>query len=212
MDLAFSCRCGAMTVTVADVSPKTGTHVHCYCTDCQTAATYLGHDDEVLDEKGGTEVFQFVPFRLSVTSGADQIGLIQLKRGGLMRWVASCCNTPMFNSSASPGVPIMGIVNPSVRAADPAAAKAAMGPSIGAFCPEEGWAPVDRPKVTLFRMIGRALLRAARPMFAGKTKDHALFRADKSPVAEARVLSEDEVGTVHASLGQKKAAFLASQP
>ncbi|MEO1658869.1 MAG: DUF6151 family protein [Pseudomonadota bacterium] len=211
MDLSFSCRCGTMTGVIAEVSPKLGTHVHCYCTDCQTSATYLGHDDEVLDEKGGTEVYQFVPFRLTFTSGADQIGLIRLKDKGLMRWTAKCCNTPMFTSSAAAGAPIMGIVNPSVRATNPEEAKAAMGPTIGAFCADEGWDTPDIPKVGLPRLIGRALVRAAGPVLSGKAKHHPLFTADRSPVADAYILTDDELRGIHARLEEKKAALAASE-
>ncbi|MEM7740902.1 MAG: DUF6151 family protein [Pseudomonadota bacterium] len=205
MDISFSCSCGALTFEVAAVSPKTGTHVHCYCTDCQAFATFLGHGDEVLDELGGTEIFQFVPSRLRVTSGAEHLAVLRFGEKGLMRWYASCCGTPIGNTSATPAVPIMGIVDPSNRALDKEKAIGAMGDSIGAFCPNEGWGPVDAPQVKVPTMILRAVVRAIGPFLAGRLKQHALFDENKRPVAKPRIVGDQEMAAVHQRLDQKRA-------
>ncbi|MEO1042100.1 MAG: DUF6151 family protein [Pseudomonadota bacterium] len=207
MDIDFSCSCGSLTFKVEAVSPKTGTHVHCYCSDCQAFATVLGRGDQVLDERGGTEIFQFVPSRLTVTSGAEHLAVLRFGEKGLMRWYASCCDTPIGNTSASPSIPIMGIVDPTNRALEKDMAVSAMGESVGAFCPNEGWGPVDAPQVKVLKMIRRAVVRAIGPFLAGRLSRHALFDENKNPVAKPRIISEPEIAAVHEQLEQKKAAF-----
>ena len=65
---------------------------------------------ELMDEWGGSEVFQTTPARIEFTQGADQLACMRLSPKGLMRWYARCCNTPIANTLPSPGMAFAGIL------------------------------------------------------------------------------------------------------
>ena len=109
VDLAFSCRCGTLKGVLHSVSPSSGSHVRCYCRDCQAAAHHLGFSDE-LDPHGGTEIFQTIPAKIELTEGVGKLACLRLSPKGLMRWYASCCNTPLFNTLASPKTAFVGVI------------------------------------------------------------------------------------------------------
>ena len=90
-----------------------GTHVICYCADCQTFARHLGQSETALDADGGTEIFQTLPDAVRITRGADSLALLRLGPKGLMRWYAGCCNTPIANTLANPRtLPFIGMILP----------------------------------------------------------------------------------------------------
>jgi hypothetical protein len=64
--------------------------------------------DDLLDERGGTEVIQLARARLEITEGADQIRCVRLSKKGMHRWYAQCCRTPLGNTI--PWVPFVGLV------------------------------------------------------------------------------------------------------
>ena len=75
------------------------------CDDCQAAAAWLGRTD-ILDDNGGTTVFQVAPNR--VTFEREHLGLLRLSPKGLYRWYATCCRTPMGNT-LGPRIPFFGV-------------------------------------------------------------------------------------------------------
>ena len=94
--LAFGCDCGQIRGVIREVSPATINHVICYCGSCQEYAAVLNHA-HILDAQGGTRVIQVAPSRFEVTHGLDQLASSRLvwKKGGAMRWYATCCHTPI---------------------------------------------------------------------------------------------------------------------
>ncbi|MEI2804964.1 MAG: DUF6151 family protein [Albidovulum sp.] len=107
-DRSLACRCGAMRWTIG--AEAAGTHVECYCADCQTFARHLKADD-YLDAAGGTEVFQTLPHHVRFTQGAANLRLLRLSPKGLLRWYAGCCGTPIANSMPSPSFPFVGMIS-----------------------------------------------------------------------------------------------------
>lgn len=107
-ELPFSCMCGTLSGVLHDVAPKTGTRVVCYCKDCQAGAHALGADF-VLDDRGGTDIFQTLPSHVDIQQGRDHLACLRLSPKGLMRWYADCCNTPLFNTLSTPGLSFVGI-------------------------------------------------------------------------------------------------------
>ena len=105
-DLAFSCACGTVTGVVKDVGPGEGDHVYCHCTDCQSVPKFLGAEDRILDEAGGTELYQTRCARLTFHSGKDQLAGLHMTDKPTLRWFAKCCDTPMFNTYANGSFPI----------------------------------------------------------------------------------------------------------
>ena len=81
-----------------DASPKTGTRVVCYCDDCQAFAKFLERPD-VLDAKGGTDIFQMASWRLRITQGAEELRCMHLVEKGMTRFYTACCRTPVGPST-----------------------------------------------------------------------------------------------------------------
>lgn len=109
-DLALSCKCGAVTGIAEHVTRRSSNRLVCYCSDCQAFANRLGTSDRVLNEHGGTEIFQVAPTRVKVLQGQDQIACLKLSEKGPFRWYAKCCNTPIGNTM-KPEVPFIGLIS-----------------------------------------------------------------------------------------------------
>ncbi len=79
------------------------------CLDCQTFARWLGNEDKILDEVGGTDLYQTTPARVRITEGGDSIRCARLSPKGTLRFFASCCRTPIANGTPSPALPFISI-------------------------------------------------------------------------------------------------------
>jgi hypothetical protein len=110
-DLAIRCSCGALQGLARDVSPEAGNHVVCYCDDCQAFAHFLGRPTDILDQHGGTEIFQMSQAALILNAGAERLACMRLTVRGLFRWYASCCNTPIGNTLATSKIPFIGLIH-----------------------------------------------------------------------------------------------------
>jgi len=104
----LKCACGKVKGTLK-VVPGAFFHVHCLCCDCQDFAVKLNNKDTVLDEHGGSELFQTYPTFMEITEGQEQIACLQLTDKGLYRWHTQCCNMPLANTMSSSKVPFVGV-------------------------------------------------------------------------------------------------------
>jgi hypothetical protein len=64
----------------------------------------------VLDQAGGTDIFQMPPGRLKLTAGMDAVRCLSLSNK-VLRWYTECCQTPIANSAATPRFPITGVIH-----------------------------------------------------------------------------------------------------
>src|SRR5690349_22143392 len=96
----LQCECGKIKGVLND--PRSANHVVCYCNDCQAFAHVLGKAEQVLDQHGGSEIFQVLPKNLTFTQGIESLASLRLTDKGLIRWYASCCRTPIGNTLATP--------------------------------------------------------------------------------------------------------------
>jgi len=104
----LECLCGTVKGTIK-VLPGAFFHVHCLCCDCQKFASYLNNKENILDEHGGSELFQTYPNFMKITEGQDKIRGVQLGRKGLYRWHTACCNMPIANTMSSSKIPFVGV-------------------------------------------------------------------------------------------------------
>ena len=111
----LQCRCGTLKALVHD--PRNSNHAVCYCRDCQAFAHFLGRADEVLDERGGTEVIQVLPKNVVFTQGIEALACMRLTPEGLVRWYAACCKTPIGNTLATPKLSFVGLVHTCLEGA-----------------------------------------------------------------------------------------------
>lgn len=105
--IALACSCGSVKGEI-QVTPGSFFHVQCLCCDCQDYATHLDQQT-IMDEHGGTDLFQTYPMYMQITKGQDKIACIQLREKGLYRWHTTCCNMPVANTMSSSKIPFVGI-------------------------------------------------------------------------------------------------------
>ena len=132
-DQTIQCTCGKFAGTARSLSPAEVNHAVCYCDDCQSFAHFLGRADDVLDEHGGTEVYQVSPARVAIDQGIDHLACVRLRPKGLYRWYSACCNTPIANT-VSGKIPFVGLIH-TFMVKQPDYAKA-VGPIRCAFFPD----------------------------------------------------------------------------
>ena len=124
MTLALRCRCGQVEGIVA--TDRAYVRATCYCRDCQAYARHLGQPG-LLDAHGGTDIVAMNPLAVRFTAGEEHIAGLCLRKGGLYRWYAACCCTPLGNTPHDGRVAYVGVVTACLT--PPAAVDAAFGPA-----------------------------------------------------------------------------------
>jgi hypothetical protein len=89
--------------------PSAGLRLICYCKDCQAFARFLERPD-VLNEAGGTNIFQMPIGRIKLTAGADAVRCVRLSAHGVLHWYTDCCRTPIGNT-VGPRFPLVGLIH-----------------------------------------------------------------------------------------------------
>lgn len=205
MDIRFSCQCGALRGTVAEVSPANGTRAVCYCTDCQAFAAVLGQIDYLLDERGGTTIYQTLPANVTIERGAEQLAALTLTKRPLLRWYARCCNTPLGNTMNSRDLPFVGITGLDRAAEDPAAADRAMGPSKGAVFADRAWQPGGIRKAFMPGLMFAFARRVLGAKLKKRTGDTPFFDAENRPVGAVRKVTREERAEADRALAEHAA-------
>lgn len=109
MDIPLKCHCGLLRGVAKDVNPSRGNRLICMCDTCQTYAHHLGQADNILDQYGGTDIFQMTPGQLILAEGMENLRCLQLEGRGVLRWYGGCCNTPVANTVSSAKIPFVGV-------------------------------------------------------------------------------------------------------
>ncbi len=106
--VSIRCTCGKVRGLAHDAELDSVSRAVCYCRWCKAQAHHLGRDD-LLDEQGGTDVFQLSPARLEITEGLEHLAALRFTSKGPLRWYASCCNAPIANTFDTDRVPFLGL-------------------------------------------------------------------------------------------------------
>lgn len=175
-----SCTCGAMTWRINTAAK--GTHLVCYCADCQTYANVLDHGASRVDSDGGTEIFQTLPANFEFLKGKEHLSVLRLSPKGILRWYAGCCGTQIANTLPGPGLPFVGAVLPP--------GVDGYGPITALLSTVDTAAHIKEKGVLAAQLsvIGRIL----GGLFSATKKASPFFGPDKRPVVEPRVLTETE--------------------
>ena len=188
--------------TAHNITPETGNRVVCMCDDCQAYARYLGGAQSVLDEHGGTDIFQATPSQIVLAEGTEHLRCLRLSSKGLLRWYAGCCRTPVVNTVASFRVPFVGIVHSFMDFEGSCTRREALGPVI-AYTQARyavGEPPVGAHPRAPFGLIVRSLRLLARAVLKGAHKPSPFFTLGTGePVVEPMVLSGPEREKLRAS-------------
>jgi hypothetical protein len=190
-DVTLRCDCGEVAGTAHDVGPKSGNRVVCCCDDCQAFAYYLNRNTSVLDQFGGTDVYQMTPSQISIEKGIGNLRCIKLRPKGLIRWYASCCNTPVANT-VSGGVPFVSVIHNFMR--DNGVREKNLG-SIQAYiqCRYAKKPPEFYPQyegVSKGRLFG-LLAKAAIARLRGRHRPNPFFDEKGNPISEPVIVNPD---------------------
>jgi Family of unknown function (DUF6151) len=183
-----------MRGVATNVSPSSGLRFICYCRDCQAFARFLDRPD-VLDPAGGTDIFHMPPARVKLTAGQDGLRCLRLSNK-VLRWYTECCRTPVANTPATPGFPVIGMIHCFMdHAADGRSRDEVLGPPLcriydgSAVGPLPPGAPGPLSAKVFARRVSKLLgwwvhgLDRPTPFFDERTK---------SPCAVPRVLTSSE--------------------
>ena len=189
--ISLKCKCGAVQGSVSHVSPKVGNHVVCYCDDCQAFARHLSGGIGILDEWGGTRIYQTPPWHISIDKGKEQLQCLRLTPKGLYRWYTGCCNTPVGNT-ISVRFPFVGLFHSFMDKDEQTESQ--LGPIKGYHklesatgeIPEE-IQEVGMPKRTTFNVLWRLI----KWKFTGRNQPNPFFDPSGRSISKPRVLNQN---------------------
>ncbi|MBX7481396.1 DUF6151 family protein [Qipengyuania qiaonensis] len=189
--LPFACQCGTVTGAVLKAGPSEGDRVVCHCADCRDLVRHLRQEERVLDDLGGTDLYQSRCARVELHTGRDQLASLHMTSGKTLRWYASCCNSPLFNTYANGKVPYVTTI---LANTDGAQREALLGSPIGHVFPEQATGDASALTPMPFnRLMRRFFWRMIKDLLAGDHRRSALFDPKTlEPVVSPRRLTELE--------------------
>lgn len=190
MKCSMQCSCGNVKGSV----DTTGSYNRCvcYCRSCQMFAHYLGKSEDVLDEQGGTAILQTAPSAVHFSEGQHEIRCMSLKEGGLLRWYASCCNSPICNTPPNFRMPFVGLIETCLKPESGTTLDRSFG--MDRIRVHTAFAK-GNPKPTASSMLRVALKiipMLLKPRLNGSYKTTPFFSSDGSPVTGPTVLTDAE--------------------
>ena len=189
--LCFACQCGAVRGTVAIPSPIDGECLVCHCHDCRDFIRLMGKADTMLDDLGGLALFNFRGSRLRLEQGTEKLASLHMTDRPVLRWYASCCDTPMFNSFATSNLPFLDILVPTIR--DATALSGLRKRQRHLFTKSATGDASGLRKTYPLAMMARTFPRMVREWAGGARKANPLFDPSTGkPVAEPRRVSAKE--------------------
>lgn len=193
--IPLRCTCGILQ---GQVNPEpTSGRARCYCKDCQAYARFLGRQDEILDDHGGTDLIATLPAAVSFTTGLDKLACITLTGKGPLRWYATCCRTPVGNTSRNHKVAYVGLVR-TCLAVPPSSLDQAFGPADIALNTGSASSPVPATPWATFQGVFKIMGNAAKARLSGQYKDNPFFDPTSGqPIQEPQPLGEDQRRTLY---------------
>ncbi len=188
--MTFSCACGTVAGFIADVGPKQGDYVYCDCTDCQAVPKLLGAEERVLERLGGTALYQTRCARVSFASGRDKLAGVHMTDQPTLRWYASCCDTPLFNTYANGKLPYTTILLANCDKAG----RAALGEPRGHLHLADASGETDDLKpMSMAALLRSFFKRLVKDIVSGDRRRNPLFDPKTlEPIATPRRLTPQE--------------------
>lgn len=183
----LKCLCGKVNGETCDINEHLGTRINCCCDDCQSFSQHLGHERNILDQFGGTDIFQMPISYLKITEGNDQIACVRLSSKGMYRWYTKCCNTPIGNTMGY-GVPFIGVIhnfmdNASVRDKD-------LGKSRGYIQTKFAKEKIpENLQGSYFKISLRVIFKLLTWKMKGLGQPSVFFNANGKPIVKPNILN-----------------------
>jgi len=134
---------------------------------------------------GPVDLFLTTQDTLTISAGAQHLGLFRLSPRGAMRWYATCCKTPLFNTATGPKVPFLGIRVATMTTPD------RVGPVIGQTYKQKPGGKTGHQGMT--RIMWNLLPRILAVRLSGRWRQTPLFDTDSGePVAKTIMPSKEE--------------------
>ena len=186
----IQCSCGAVKGTLSNT--RDVNRCVCYCRDCQAFAHFLKRETDILDSRGGSDIVQTLPRYVSFSAGTEHLACMRLTDKGLLRWYASCCNTPIGNTAPNFGMSFVGLVHSCLEAGG-TSLDAAFGP-VRAHVNTASARGNPKVKSSGFvTTIVRVLGMVARARLDGSYRKTPFFNVEKGvPVATPTLLTAQE--------------------
>jgi hypothetical protein len=179
----WNCSCGSVQLKLRT---RVGTRIVCYCPSCRD---FLQRCDRAgwLDPWGGSDLYQTAPENVTIGRGKDKLGWIRLSAKGPLRWVATCCNTPVANTLESRTVPYLTLQTRGID--DPAdlgevAARANRRYATG---------HITEPQGSVNRVIWTFGARALRSWATGGWRKNPFFDVNGAPIGDRTNLPKPKV-------------------
>jgi hypothetical protein len=187
---SIRCRCGRLQGVLA--ADARCVRAVCYCRDCQTYAHALKDPATVLDERGGTDIVATLQQYVTFEQGREALACLSLSERGLLRWYASCCDTPIANTARDPKLSYLGLVHTCLGDSREAL-DAAYGATRIPVNTEHAKEGLDESSfwTRLIAVLG-IIRRVLGARMSGAWKRSAFFGADLQPVVKPRVLTLEE--------------------
>lgn len=183
VEIPLKCKCGAFQGTTSQANALNGVRVVCYCTDCQAYAKYLGVEEDILDEFGGTDVCIIPPAHIEITSGLEQLRYVQITENGPFRWYTECCKTPVGNC-INASIPFVSV--PHRIMDDGGKRDELIGPVAGYMYGKEAVGNIPRERVKAIppvRVLISLVVKIMSWKLQGKTRPTPFFDDNGKPVS-----------------------------
>jgi hypothetical protein len=186
---SLRCRCGTFQGYVERSS--SAVRAVCYCRDCQAFARFLGTQG-ITDPDGGTEVVASLPKHVRLSSGLEALACLSLSEHGLLRWYASCCNTPVGNTPRNRKLPYVGLVHSCLEGGQSSIASTFGARRVAVNTGSAKNAVQSTPVASAVAVVG-LMSSAIMDRLGGAYRNNPFFAADTgTPVRQVRVLSTVE--------------------
>lgn len=198
MTHSIRCSCGKLKGTLNHNSAVN--RCVCYCADCQAFARFLKREPDILDERGGTSIFQTLPANITFSEGLENLACIRLTTHGLLRWYAACCNTPIGNTPPNPNLSFIGLIH-TCLSSDQTSLDNAFG-SIRMYVNTESAIGEEKPKAAgvlsgTLRVFGMML----KARLDGRYKQTPFFMMESgTPIVVPKVLKDEELKNVKSAV------------
>ena len=163
----------------------------CYCRDCQAYAHALARDSGILDAQGGTDVVATMQSNVTLTHGTEALACLSLSPNGLLRWYASCCNTPIANTTRNRRMSYVGLVHTCLHDASESLDEA-FGPVRMRVNTRSARGPVKSTPFGTLTAVAGLSLALVRARIDGSYRRTPFFDSDGMPVASPRILTREE--------------------
>lgn len=191
MNHSLKCRCGKLQGYVS--STDIAVRAVCYCKDCQAFAHFLERpDDVVLNQLGGTEIIAMLPRNVHFTHGLEALVCMSLSDRGLLRWYASCCNTPVGNTPRDFKTSYVGVIHSCLSQHGPSL-QDSFGPVRMVLQTNSAKGKVKSTPLSNVMTLLKIMKAVIAARLSGSNRNNPFFVEDSgAPIRQPRVLSKGE--------------------